>query len=894
LNQEYTTIGKGKEIEIRPSVVHFGGFEPHATHEARVLVVNTTNKSIRFHVVAPETPFFKLRYSKKGPLPPGMSETLFVEFTGTEHIYYTDFLRIHSELDHLYVPLHAYPAIPDIQFPRSLDFGILPIDEEKTQEVVISNPIPVQFEFAIDVIESCPDFEVSPLRGMLPGHGSATIRVTFHPRRLATLTARLRFQLSQFNFEPVTCTLTGSAGVAIGNQETMRNEKLALYQTGAIVATSHIATAASRSVKPPSLNTVEEKPKVVRQGGGAGGGDYVTQMRAAKFREKVRTGTLTSQSPSATSPTAADAQPEEDDFVSLKRVSAHATVAKLLNQKSTRGGSDTKTLRGTKALGMTTRSRSMSPSRTGAADVSLDVAEELAGDYDIAEHEAMAVAFRRKQRAHEEWEKSKSVKWFVCIGQEQMSQDDMALIVQRRRDAVEARRLQQLDEDRQRKVTVVLPRRTVVDEATAQRLAEDRAKLSFNVFENDGLAARRRILEPFVAEARAEMVRYRVKRRLTAIRQFLVQLESKQTALDTVLTPEDNSCLVSADKLVLVELPVYRPENFAASKFPEMPATVPLFEDWELLPQKTALEYKIKNYVDEPVPSVDVLPGRELKLAMQKGAFEQSLVPVPAKAGVPMHTASEVASLSVPNLKAEELTSSVSVPLRPEAPILPDPAQVSTKFADPYPDHTVIIQRLPFTEVDPEYLLRAVESRVRSYSRFETPGLHTASLVREYHTLDGLCPLARDTSEDVVEADRLASGEYDAKFLMRPMTGVEKEDMFADDEEDESGEVGFPRAKFDDVIKEFGLADILAKPGDRITVAANAATLPIPMPSDGTQLVFDTPFSLAEAEAERRIKNQQDQPRIALRTAMSQALQSIKAESYQFSLTEKDPFAKSS
>jgi hypothetical protein len=154
--------------------------------------------------------------------------------------------------------------------------------------------------------------------------------------------------------------------------------------------------------------------------------------------------------------------------------------------------------------------------------------------------------------------------------------------------------------------------------------------------------------------------------------------------------------------------------------------------------------------------------------------------------------------------------------------------------------------------------------------------------------------LARDTSEDVVEADRLASGEYDAKFLMRPMTGVEKEDMFADDEEDESGEVGFPRAKFDDVIKEFGLADILAKPGDRITVAANAATLPIPMPSDGTQLLFDTPFSLAEAEAERRIKNQQDQPRIALRTAMSQALQSIKAESYQFSLTEKDPFAKSS
>lgn len=75
----------------------------------------------------PATPFFKIKYNKKGMIPPGISEDIYVQFTpGDEFTYFYDSVRIHCEGDKILIPIHAYPVInskKDELIPRSIDMG---------------------------------------------------------------------------------------------------------------------------------------------------------------------------------------------------------------------------------------------------------------------------------------------------------------------------------------------------------------------------------------------------------------------------------------------------------------------------------------------------------------------------------------------------------------------------------------------------------------------------------------------------------------------------------------------------------------------------------------------------------------------------------------------------
>jgi len=72
------------------------------------------------HILPPQTPFFKIRYQKKGMVPTGVSEDIYVQFTPTNqneneplaaYRYYYDTIRIHCEGDKILIPIHAYPVI---------------------------------------------------------------------------------------------------------------------------------------------------------------------------------------------------------------------------------------------------------------------------------------------------------------------------------------------------------------------------------------------------------------------------------------------------------------------------------------------------------------------------------------------------------------------------------------------------------------------------------------------------------------------------------------------------------------------------------------------------------------------------------------------------------------
>jgi len=81
-------------------------------------------------VLPPQTPYFKIRYNKKGMLPTGVAEDIYIQFTPTgdqAYKYYYDSVRIHCEGDKILIPIHAFPVINSKlgdQFPSTLDMGM--------------------------------------------------------------------------------------------------------------------------------------------------------------------------------------------------------------------------------------------------------------------------------------------------------------------------------------------------------------------------------------------------------------------------------------------------------------------------------------------------------------------------------------------------------------------------------------------------------------------------------------------------------------------------------------------------------------------------------------------------------------------------------------------------
>eukprot|EP00899_Mesostigma_viride_P017824 jgi/Mesvir1/26042/Mv26553-RA.1 len=125
----YAKLGNNRFFEVRPAILHFGGYRVGKTHAQKIRVVNVSERSRRLHIIEPATPFFRIKCNKQGLIAPGMCEEVVVEFVPTEWRYYYDTLRIHSEEENLLLPLHAYPVLNRASFPKRLDFGRCVIHE---------------------------------------------------------------------------------------------------------------------------------------------------------------------------------------------------------------------------------------------------------------------------------------------------------------------------------------------------------------------------------------------------------------------------------------------------------------------------------------------------------------------------------------------------------------------------------------------------------------------------------------------------------------------------------------------------------------------------------------------------------------------------------------------
>jgi len=207
----YRLLGRNKVVQASPAILHFDGYTLKDCHTQEVLIINISKRSRRVDILPPTTSNFKIRVNRTGLLAPGMAEHVKVDFYPSELKYHYDCIRVHAEDENLLIPMHAYPTANDVIFPKLVDFGICELGATAEKRIPIKCKVPVQFEYNLEVQIHHPYFTVTPLSGIIPGNGFADITIQFVPLSYETASIDILVSVSQFNFQPFVCTVTGSS-----------------------------------------------------------------------------------------------------------------------------------------------------------------------------------------------------------------------------------------------------------------------------------------------------------------------------------------------------------------------------------------------------------------------------------------------------------------------------------------------------------------------------------------------------------------------------------------------------------------------------------------------------------------------------------------------------------
>jgi hypothetical protein len=78
LNYQFDAVGSNGLFAASPAIVRFAGFELRKTHTFKVKLINNSPAPQRLHILPPATPYFKIKYHKKGMIPSGISEDIYV------------------------------------------------------------------------------------------------------------------------------------------------------------------------------------------------------------------------------------------------------------------------------------------------------------------------------------------------------------------------------------------------------------------------------------------------------------------------------------------------------------------------------------------------------------------------------------------------------------------------------------------------------------------------------------------------------------------------------------------------------------------------------------------------------------------------------------------------
>eukprot|EP00471_Norrisiella_sphaerica_P012626 CAMPEP_0184495100 /NCGR_PEP_ID=MMETSP0113_2-20130426/30372_1 /TAXON_ID=91329 /ORGANISM="Norrisiella sphaerica, Strain BC52" /LENGTH=959 /DNA_ID=CAMNT_0026881139 /DNA_START=100 /DNA_END=2976 /DNA_ORIENTATION=+ len=209
--EHFVKVGGNKFFEIRPSVLHFQGIQVGKEHKQTVRVTNVSGRSQRLHIIVPDRESgFTLTYPQKlGTMAPGVTQIIHIHIVPKEYKYYSGEVKIHA-MSNLRIPLHAYPTICPVKFPKLIDMGNTLLGDEVEREFFLESKIPVRFEYKITTLQYNPNFSVEPLEGGIGPNSVTKFRIIFKPIRQVTTRMDVKLEVSQFGFEPIVASVVGS------------------------------------------------------------------------------------------------------------------------------------------------------------------------------------------------------------------------------------------------------------------------------------------------------------------------------------------------------------------------------------------------------------------------------------------------------------------------------------------------------------------------------------------------------------------------------------------------------------------------------------------------------------------------------------------------------------
>jgi hypothetical protein len=141
-----------------------------------------------------------------------MSEEVFVQFTPEAYNYHYDCLRIQSEGSNFIVPIHAYPVMSTKKpiIPKFIDLGIREPGGKYSKSLELNCEVPVDFEYEIVIKKPHNDIAIDPIKGEIKGNSKQIISITYAPSLASTAVCEFELHLSEFDFQPVQCRISGS------------------------------------------------------------------------------------------------------------------------------------------------------------------------------------------------------------------------------------------------------------------------------------------------------------------------------------------------------------------------------------------------------------------------------------------------------------------------------------------------------------------------------------------------------------------------------------------------------------------------------------------------------------------------------------------------------------
>jgi len=580
----FEQLQRNEVVETRPHVLHFGGFEIHKAHSQVLRVINISKTSARLSIIAPTTPHFQISFDKKGLLAPGMSEDVTVTFTPHEWRYYHDTVKIFCGdlAENLVVPLHAYPAVNDIALPRFIDFGKVAIGTSKSKNIPLSCKIPIQFEYEITVVEAHPDYEITPLTGVIPADGTTHVVVTFNPSRHRTVTAELKFHIAQFGFEPVSVSVVGSSAPDLHKEEVLKAHQL---------QSTLLDTEAIQDDMLSRLGTLRTK-------------------KGRKTLENVL-------------PTfVLDEEDREMDHVGGKvkvppRTDQEATNFILNQTPGKRPLKDMISFIGEQRQNLETRRLKAEAAKERAASKQSVVDDDEEEDDD---RQAIELRFDMQFREVDEYDKAKELKSMVAIGEDLLSDRDIEKAMQGRLRRYETGFAAKMLEDKTRVETVRTQAPVAVPNSFFPAL-----RPHWDENQNDMFSIRLQVIDRLVRAGAKQLMRVRARKNLNILAEAMtaagvtdhrsckawVDSESKAASAsggksgpDEVAIEDDSD--VAANAMDLVEfsanfvLPMQIPtaQSFMSKEDVQAVEVTPLdnFEEFKLVLIQPRLDWKVLHY----------------------------------------------------------------------------------------------------------------------------------------------------------------------------------------------------------------------------------------------------------------------------------------------------------